>query len=53
MSNPVEDIVAEKVAQEIITVEEIKEVLEAISTYTALLDVIVQNFEQRIGALEL
>lgn len=48
----IENQINEKVAQEVITIEDMKEVLETLKLYTLAVDAIIQAFEGRISALE-
>ena len=48
----IETIINEKVAQEAISIEDMKAILETLKLYTLALDAIVANFESRISSLE-
>lgn len=48
----IENQIAEKVAQEVITIEDLKEVLDTLKAYTLAVDAILAAFESRISALE-
>lgn len=48
-----ENQIIEKVAQEVITIEDIKEVLDTLKAYSLLVDATLLAFESRITALEL
>jgi hypothetical protein len=49
----IEDQIVEKVGQSVITIEDIKELLETLKAYTLVVDAVLEDFEERIALLEL
>lgn len=48
----VQDEIADVSAKDVITIDELKAVLDSISKYADIIDAIVEAFEARISALE-